>query len=195
MKKKIRIGVDVDNVIVDFSERFVEEFNKITGKKLTRNEITEWNIGNVVSRMYGDKKYGDIANEILVSENIMKRLSYKNNAKETLVEMSSNDLIEIVIITALNEELIPLREQWFKDEFPDIDYELHFEKNKSNIHLHSPIDYLIDDGLHNLDDLSKYIPKENCICIKEPYNVDSSYVIFDTLKDAYEYIIIKEDMI
>lgn len=192
--KKIRIGIDVDNVIVDFSERFVEEFNRLTGKNLTRNELTKWNLKDVVDELYVDEINGEIANEILINGTLMHNMPYKESAKETLLEMSKNKSVEIVIITALHEELIPLRKQWFKEEFPNMAYELHFETTKSNIHLENPIDYLIDDGLHNLDDLSRYIPKENCICIEEPYNLDSSYTTFKTLKDAYEYILLKENL-
>lgn len=192
--RKIRIGIDVDNVIVDFSERFVEEFNKLTGKNLTRNELTKWNLKDVVDELYVDEINGEIANEILINGTLMHNMPFKETAKETLLEMSKNKSVEIVIITALHEELIPLRKQWFKEEFPNMAYELHFETTKSNIHLENPIDYLIDDGLHNLDDLSRYIPKENCICIEEPYNLGSSYTTFKTLKDAYEYILLKENL-
>lgn len=192
--KKIRIGIDVDNVIVDFSEKFVSEFNKVTGKNLTKGELTKWNLKDVVDELYAGEIDGEIANELLISGVLMENMPYKELAKETLLEMNRNESIEIVIITALHEELIPLRKQWFKEEFPDMKYELHFETTKSNIHLENPIDYLIDDGLHNLDDLSKYIPKENCICIEEPYNLNSPYITFKTLKDAYEYILAKENL-
>lgn len=192
--KKIRIGIDVDNVIVDFSQRFVEEFNRLTGKSLTRNEITKWNLKDVVDELYVNEIDGQIANELLTSGILMQNMSYKETAKETLIKMSKNELVEIVIITALQKELIYLRKQWFKEEFPNMHYELHFESNKSKIHLENPIDYLIDDGLHNLDDLSKYIPKENCICIEEPYNLSCDYVRVKTLKDAYEYILSKENL-
>lgn len=190
--RKIRIGIDVDNVIVDFSEKFVGEFNRLTGKDLTRDELTKWNLKDVVDELYANEIDGEIANEILLSGVLMDNMPYKESAKETLLEMNKNKAIEIVIITALHEELIPLRKKWFKEEFPYMQYELHFETNKSRVHLENPIDYLIDDGIHNLDDLSKHIPKENCICIEEPYNLNSSYTTFKTLKDAYEYILDKE---
>lgn len=190
--RKIRIGIDVDNVILDFSEKFVKEFNKKTGKNLTRGELTKWNLKDVVDELYIGEVDGEIANELLLSSDLMDGMPYKELARETLIEMSKNDFVEIVIITALHKELIHLRENWFKKEFPDMKYELHFETEKSKIHLKNPIDYLIDDGVHNLDDLSNYIPRENCICIEEPYNLNSIYPTFKTLKDAYEYILNKE---
>lgn len=192
MSKKIRIGIDVDNVIVDFSKKFVDEFNNVTGKNLSREDLTKWNLKDVVDELYNGEIDGEIANELLFSGVLMNNMEFKDTAKETLFEMHHNDLIEIVIITALHESLIEKRVQWFKEEFSDIDYELHFETKKSVVHKNNPIDYLIDDGIHNLDELAEYIPRENCICIEEPYNIGSNYVTVKTLEDAYEYILNKE---
>ena len=194
MNKKIRIGIDVDNVIVDFSKKFVDEFNNSTGKNLLREDLTKWNLKDVINELYNGEIDGEIANELLFSGVLMNNMELKDTAKDTLIEMHKNNLIEIVIITALHESMIEKRIQWFEEEFPDIDYELHFETKKSIVHKNNPIDYLIDDGLHNLDELSKYIPSENCICIEEPYNRNSRYITVKTLKDAYEYILNKENI-
>lgn len=192
--RKVRIGIDVDNVIIDFSQKFVDEFNKQTGKNLNRNQINKWNLKDVVDEVYNNEIDGEIANRIIRSEAIMKDLPFKELAKETLFKMSENNNVEIVIITALHKELIPLRRIWFEEEFKNLKYELHFEMNKSNIQSYNPIDYLIDDGIHNLDELSNHIPVENCICIEEPYNTGSKYVTVKNLQEAYEYILKKENL-
>lgn len=191
--KKIRIGIDVDNVIIDFSKQFVEEFNRITGKNITRDDITEWDITELFNDIYDDIDK-DLVDNILRSKNMVMGVPYKEFSRETLINMHENKNVDIVIITALHDELTEYRKLWFESEFPGLDYELHFEKNKSNVHLNNPIDYMIDDGLHNLDDLSKYIPEENCICIEEPYNNTSKYITVKTLKDAYDYILEKENI-
>ena len=69
--RKIRIGIDVDNVILDFSEKFVKEFNKKTGKNLTRGELTKWNLKDVVDELYIGEVDGEIANELLLSSDLM----------------------------------------------------------------------------------------------------------------------------
>ena len=191
--RKIRIGIDVDNVIVDFSEQFVIEFNKVTGKNIIRDDITEWSVTELFSNLYDDVDEALVL-DILNRPSIALEAPYKESARETLIKMSKNKNIEIVIITALHDELIEYRKFWFKKEFPNLNYELHFEQNKSNVHLNNPIDYIIDDGLHNLDNLSKYIAKENCICIEEPYNINSEYPTVKTLEEAYNYILQKENI-
>ena len=50
--RKIRIGIDVDNVIADFSQGFIEEFNRITSKTLKREEITKWNLDMLIEELY-----------------------------------------------------------------------------------------------------------------------------------------------
>lgn len=193
MKKKIRIGIDVDNVIIDFSEKFIYEFNRITGKNIVREDITEWDVESLFSKIYSDIDK-NLIKKILHSPEMVEDVPYKEFSKEVLLEMNENDSVEIVIITAIHNELIEHRKLWFKKEFPELKCELNFEKIKSNVHLNNPIDYLIDDGIHNLDDLSKYIPKENCICIDEPYNKNTEYITVKNLKEAYQYILQKENL-
>lgn len=190
--KKIRIGIDVDNVVLDFTERFIECFYEETGLLLTREKITNWNFKNYIDDKYKDNKNicGEMVNEMLFSEKLITNMKYKAKSRETIFDMAKNNKVEIVFITALSENLINIRKDWFANNFKDINYELHFESKKSNIQ----IDYLLDDGIHNLDELSKYISKENCLCIKEPYNINSSYLNFDNLHDAYEYILNKENL-
>lgn len=193
MRRKIRVGIDVDNVIADFSEKFIEEFNRICGKNAVREDVTEWDVELQFSEIYKDVDKS-LIKKIIYSPEMVEDINCKEFSKEVLLEMNKNESIEIVIITALHDEMIENRKLWFKKEFPELDCELHFEKIKSKVHLDNPIDYMIDDGLHNLEDLSKYIPKENCICIDEPYNKNSEYITVKNLKEAYEYILEKENI-
>lgn len=128
---------------------------------------------------------------MLFSGKLITDMKYKLRSREAILKMAKHNDIEIVFITALADELALIRKSWFDENFNDISYELHFESKKSKI----KIDYLIDDGVHNLDELSKHIPFENCLCIKEPYNNNSNYLKFDNLFDAYQYIVEKEKLI
>lgn len=188
--KKIRVGIDVDNVVLDFTESFIECFYNRTGITMNREEINDWNFKNYIDKKYQGKIDGEIANQMILSGEIISDMKYKLRSKEAIIAMNNNKNIEIVFITALHSDLIKVRENWFNKNLKGIDYELHFESKKSNIQ----VDYLIDDGVHNLDELVKYIPFENCLCIKEPYNKDSIYLNFDDLYDAYEYILNKEGL-
>lgn len=189
--KKIRVGIDVDNVVLDFTEKFIEYFYKETGVKMNREEIDDWNFKNYINKKYQGKIDGEIANRILLSGKMLMNMKYKNKSKEAILDMNSNKNIELVFITSLHSHLRTIRKNWFKENLKDINYELHFESKKSNVQ----VDYLIDDALHNLDELSRYIPHKNCLCIREPYNKDSKYLSFDTLYDAYNYIRKKENLI
>ena len=190
--KKIRIGIDIDNVVLDFTGKFVECFEERTKIKLDRDEIDNWNIQDFINRKYNGKVSGNIFNEIHLEGVIVTDMNFKEKSKEALIEMHENKNIEIVFITALEEELAHIRKDWFKENLSNIiDYELHFETNKSKI----KIDYLIDDGVHNLDELSQYIPFENCLCIKETYNKDCKYLKFSDLYNAYMYILNKEKLV
>lgn len=191
INKKIRIGIDVDNVVLDFTGRFIDCFYQETGFILDRDEIDDWDFQDYINRKYQNSIDKEIVNKMLFNGKLITDMEYKLRSREAILEMSKNNNIEIVFVTALEKELSHIRKAWFDENFKDIDYELHFETKKSNI----KIDYLIDDGVHNLDELSKYIPFENCLCIKEPYNSNSIYLKFDDLYDAYKYILEKENLI
>lgn len=188
--KKIRVGIDVDNVVLDFTGRFIDCFFEKTGKYIDRNEINTWNFKDFVNEKFLGEIDGNIANEMLFSGELVTGMDYKLRSKEALIEMNNHNNIEIVFVTALHDDIIHIREAWFKENLNDINYELHFESKKSKIKM----DYLIDDGLHNLDELSKHIPIKNCLCIKEPYNNQTIYPTFDDLYDAYEYILSQEGL-
>lgn len=186
--KKIRVGIDVDNVVLDFTGRFIDCFFKKTGIYIDRNDINTWNFKDYIDDKFAGKIDGGIVNEMLLTGELVTEMDYKLRSKEALIEMNNHNNIEIVFVTALHKDITHLRENWFKEHLNDLNYELHFESKKSKIKM----DYLIDDGIHNLDELSKYIPTENCLCIKEPYNNQTIYPTFNDLYEAYEYILEQE---
>lgn len=189
MNKKLRIGIDIDNVVLDFSQKFVDCFYEDFNIKLDRNELDTWDIQTTIDKKFNNSMYKDLVNKMLFSGRLVTDMEYKPLSLETILDMNKNENIEIVFVTALEKELSHIRKAWFEENLKDVKYELHFEHNKSKIQM----DYLIDDGVHNLDELSQHIPYENCLCILEPYNKDCKYNKFENLNEAYMYILEKEN--
>lgn len=186
----IRIGIDVDNVMADFSTEFVKRFNKNTGKDLKIEDLLLWNFKDALNEIYKGEIDGNVANEILFSKDFVSSLELRKGVEDIFNKICNNDEIQVVVITALFDELIPVRNEWFKKHFNGLDFELHYESNKDKIN----IDYLIDDGVHNLDKVANKISKDNCLCITQPYNIECDYKSFDTLEDAIYYILYKENI-
>lgn len=186
--KKIRIGIDVDSVIADFENLFIEEFNKLSNKKIQKEHLTNWYYGKAIQKVYGDEVDVTLVEGIITNPQFVLNLPFIENAKDVILDLIDSDNFEPVIVTAIQPYLIEYRKQWFKNHFENIDLEIHYTNKKDEI----DIDYLIDDAEHNLIALENKIGKDNCLCIKMNYNLDSKFKLFDKLEDAVNYIKLKE---
>lgn len=188
--KKIIIGIDVDNVISDFTTLFIKKFNEKTGENLKREDLKNWNLKQAINELYNGRIDGEISNTILLEEGFFSDLTLKNNSLNILKKISNNDLFEIKIVTAIYPHLTTIRDRWLKANLKDIKYSVFYESKKQNIKM----DYLIDDGIHNLESLEDIIGKDNCLCIFEPYNAGCKYNNFESLDKAILHILEKEEL-
>lgn len=187
--RKIRIGIDVDNVIANFNDLFIREFNRLSEDKLEEIQLTKWDFKERVSEIYNTNKYDELIDNILTSKEFFLDLELLGNARKVLEDLYYDEYIEPIIITAAPLDMKVYRDTWFKKNFKDLDFKIHYETDKKKI----KVDYMIDDGLHNLDELSKVIGIENCLCIKSSYNSNEKYHTFNSLEEAIEYIRLKEN--
>lgn len=188
--KVIRIGVDVDDVIGDFKTDFVSYFKSMTGLNLLREDLNKWNLKELITELFNGEVDGEIANDIIKTESFIRNMQFKKDSKETLIKMCTNPNIDVVIVTALYPEMKIHRDSWLDEHFGDYKFEKHYTSKKHEVHM----DYLIDDGVQNLEALEPYIGFDNCLRIIETHNTDSRYRGFDSLKEAYEYILRKENL-
>lgn len=186
--KKIRVGIDVDNVIADFEDLFVKEFNRVTKQNLDKKQLLKWNYKEAIRDIYNTNIYDELVNEIISTPNFVLNLKFIGNAKEVLRDLYYSENIEPVIITSLIDKMIPYRNKWFENNFKDCKFEIHYKTDKRGIE----VDYFIDDGIHNLDAVSTVIGTDNCLCIETIYNKNSKYKTFDSLENAINYIKYKE---
>ena len=187
--KKIKIAVDVDNVLSDFTTMFVKDFKKRTGLDLKKEDLTDWNYTECIKKIYKDFDE-NVSKEIIRNEENIKNLKMIEGAEESFKEICKNPNVEVRIITAVTPSLHKTRREWLERYFEKEEYELFFEYKKEKIEF----DYIIDDALHNLNGAATKIPIENCICIEHLYNKNDIYPTFKSLKAAIDYIIKKENL-
>lgn len=188
--KEIIIGIDVDNVVADFTKLFIYHFNSLTNETLKRSDLIDWNFKNAINDLYNGKIDGNIANQILLEDNFFSDLILKDNVIEGLLKISKNKNTKLKFVTALNPDKESIRTNWLKEKLKGIDYSVVYEHKKDKVEM----DYLIDDGVHNLDMLKDIIGKDNCLCIAEPYNINCEYNRFNNLNEAISYILQKENL-
>ena len=191
-KNKIIIGLDVDNTFNNFSELFVLYFNRLTGKNMKVGDINDWDLKKVINHLYKGEVDGNIAKEIYEREDFVMGLELVEGTRAVLEEISKDERVILKLVTAMSKkELTSVRDKWIEGKLNNLNIEVVYETNKENVKM----DYLIDDAPHNLDSVSKIIGEDNCICIEHEYNKHVNYKKVNTLKEAFNYIYKKENLI
>lgn len=158
----MKIGVDIDDVLIDTLESWLGVFNHLTGCNLRKFEVTDWDIKKFLPPRYHDYIYSilfmpDVWNDVEPLEEAQESLEKLNNEHDVYIVTASS------IYTALSkwekfEELFP---------FIDLDKQLIICHDKRMI----DVDILIDDKYQNL--------KKGDIVMTQPYNEQ-----FDNEKDG-----------
>lgn len=187
MNKKIVIGIDVDGVIADFTGYWTREISKVAGSEMPKEALNQWDLGKVIEEHYKGKVDPQIAWDTLYREGFMRDIPFKGSAKMTFFGLCHIPEFEIKVITAVHPCHQHERVEWFKEHFPGLNYELIFAEDKAE----HKVDWMIDDGLHNLDNMVKNggMHPSRCICISEPFNEHSEYVRVDSLAAGVEIIV------
>lgn len=141
MKKK-RIAIDVDWVMAKLLHKWLEYYNILFEEELTPEDISEWSIVNFVK-----PEAEDVMLNILNLPDFYRDLAIRSTAVDAIQELSQ--YYEILIVTDyFTKESFKAKYDWLREHLPFVPREnLVFTGNKSLV----LADYLIDDGVHNLE--------------------------------------------
>lgn len=138
----VTLLVDADDTIENLLPAWVAELNKISAKKVSPDDITEWDISRFFPELTPDEVFG-----ILRSPEFWKKVTPKKDAKKFLKRLYDRGC-EIFVCTNSNYETIKEKYEFvIKKHFPFIDWDhVIVCKEKQMINA----DFLIDDAPHNL---------------------------------------------
>lgn len=90
MTKKLKIGIDIDNVISDTYPTFIKKFNSTFGKNFQYEEITDFYYLERKSEVMGIDKstISKFINDLLLDENFQMRISPIGQAREVITRWS-----------------------------------------------------------------------------------------------------------
>lgn len=143
---KRKLGVDLDSTLNNLAEVWLERYNKDYNDNLTQWDC--WNVVECVKPECG-KKILDYLHE----KDFFLNLGVRDNAIDVLDYLSK--YFEIYIVTAYSPDVCSDKAMWLKKHFPFIKQEnIIFINDKSLLHL----DFLIDDGPHNIEDFKYGLP-------------------------------------
>ena len=177
--KKLRILVDLDDVLNDLLECWVELLNQRYNLNAKAEDSKIWNVQGIFPTLTEEEVY-----RIIYEEEVWGMLSPRPGSVETLKAMI-DDGHDVVIVTASTYETLPLKMDWLFATFPFLIWEnVIITRRKQLI----KGDVLIDDGFHNLEGGSYFK-----ILIDAPYNREydakaNGMIRVSTLEEAYSVI-------
>lgn len=152
------IAIDVDWVLAKLTQKWVNYYNTIFDDDLKIEEIKTWNI---IEHVKPEAK--DFMINFLNLHKFYRDLDVVSDSQRVLKKLSKHN--EIFFVTdPFTRMSFKSKYDWLEEHFPFIPTENYvFVSNKSII----KADFLIDDGVHNLENFSGY-----SILYDAPYNRD-----------------------
>jgi len=153
----MKIGIDCDDVLRDFVPKCLEIYNKKYNTNATLEQVTEWTFDNVMP---------EIKDKIEFFLTNAKELFYDTTPRKDFINLPyylKEHGHDVAIVTHQLKGIEDYTCQWLKKY--NVPYDsLHFSNDKSLINL----DVLVDDGLHNLNNLNH--KKTMGLCVERPWN-------------------------
>jgi 5'-nucleotidase len=136
--KNQKLGIDLDTTLNNLNEEWLRRYNDDYDDNL--KEYPTWDINKWVKPECGEKIFN-----YLHEPNFFYNLGIRENAKEVF-EFLSN-YFDIYIVTAYSVDACVDKVRWVEKHLPNFNVEnIIFCNDKSVLNL----DYLIDDGPHNI---------------------------------------------
>lgn len=146
--EKTKIGVDIDDVIVDFFEGFISFYNKLKGTNHSFEEIVLYEVWDLFG--ISKKEATEIGEMFHLSQEI-KQTNVFEGAKDVLNILSENN--ELVVISSRHPKLKELTLNYFKTTFPEINFKILFSgdfwrngKTKAELCLELGIKVFLEDN-------------------------------------------------
>jgi 5'(3')-deoxyribonucleotidase len=155
MGNKLKIGIDLDDVLNSLVDYWLVKYNKKYKDNLKIQDIKSWNIASYTKPECDEKIF-----DLLKPKHTFRKLDIQPNAYEVTKWLSER--FELHIITAYHPEMCLDKTIWVQNNLPHIDVKnIIFCNNKGLV----KTDFLIDDRIKNLDDF-----KGESICYAKPWN-------------------------
>jgi len=170
----MRIGVDLDGVVANFTKDWTKYYEEEFGKKILEDDITSWGLSEPLTHFKEDVDFWKWAKDINGSS-IFRNLEVYEDSVETLNELSKSGH-EIVILSSkpwwsIHDTLMWLGENKIPTK------EIHFIEDKWTV----DCEVYIDDAPYQLENFKENAPEKKIIRYVRSYNrpVDGVFDIYN----------------
>lgn len=173
-KKKLRVGLDLDDVVVEFINELVVFTNAIKRTDYSIDDITSYDC----NALFDSPEEKDEIIGMFYNSYMFKNLPFTNGFDRVYKRLSSKH--HIYFITARYGDAIPITRQFFKEQELPVD-KLFFSKNKGFEAKRLGLDLFVDDALHNLEHIAVNSSTKPVV-FNRPWNQDN-----DTFHRVYSW--------
>lgn len=176
------IGIDLDDVLWDLLEAWINRYDEITDDNVKPSDIKSWDVSKYINK--GSK---EMLFYILEQSDFWETVNPRPESQKYLKQLI-DDGYDVVIITASHYKTLNHKMSRFFDLFPFIEKEQVIVAHRKQM---IDIDLLIDDNPENLRD-SSYIK----VLFDTPHNEwlnekEIGAIRLSNWKEIYEYIVEK----
>ena len=189
MLRKIRVGIDLDNVLNDLNVKWIERYNNDYNDYLKPQQVNSWFIHRYTKNGFGIYNY-------LKDTDLLEELEPTKDSKMYLELLNKLDYpkFELFVVTATDYNNIKNKIDWINKYFKGVfsSSNIIMTKRKELIN----VDILVDDAAHNLVSFPNHK-----ILFKQPWSETHllngiNYKTANDWSDVYNYItLIGENLI
>jgi uncharacterized HAD superfamily protein len=146
----MKIGIDIDDVVVEFVKGFCEFFNKLKNTNYVFEDVYTYNLKKLVN--ISKEEEINLIKDFNKSEKFFN-LDFVKGAKENIFDLEEKN--KIFFITSRPLEIEKITNDFFERNFPKNNFEIHFScekwgngegKTKGEICLDLGIEVIIEDN-------------------------------------------------
>lgn len=159
MARKLRIALDMDEVMVDTYGLWLELYNRDWNDDRTKSDIKGWNVHTWVKPECGEKIYGYL-NRVGFFLG-MRPIDGAVTGVKRLVD-AGHDVVVATATPRNSRFAYEEKQQWLRDHMPFLDINGFCSVHRKEL---IAADVLFDDGAHNLADFPGI-----AVCMDRPWN-------------------------
>lgn len=159
--KKVTLLIDQDDVLAEYMAAVIATYNERYHTNIKEEECISWDLYTV---------FGQEIDTVMHEPELFRNLKPVSHALEVFERLYYSGLFEMYIVTAADPRTVEAKYEWIEKYLP------YFPKNhiivcSSKFMIKG--DYLLDDGMHNIEDFAKAGGK--VVVFNRPHNTSKPH--------------------